>query len=784
MRRLSLTLGATLLGILIPVGVASAAFAIRAEDTIAGFGAEIEIEGAASTDIDVMLTPPRGKEIRLSGRTDSRGEAIIEVDPEDTEQAGIYEVTVDDATTTFEVFAGAPSAFSLSVQDGEELRSRRESILLLETVDEYGNPVSGRPLLLLADQGDVQKLDDETDDEGIARVAFTPDMSGEVVFTLVDILSEESEQFTMTVGSAGSSAGSRLGASLLDEFGREEEVESEADYGFVDQFSIESDERSVRMNEPFDIAIVALDKNGRRVEDYVGRVVVETSDPDGQVPRTAVRFFASDRGRVELPLSVTFGTPGTHILHVFDEDDREIAGDEEFRVYGGDRPLEQGHIVITSPGAEATVGTGNIEIAVHAPSYINLSLYDNDELKATGVSNAEGEFTFTVTLDATIPVHTLYVMEGEGGLDRKSGAIRLTIDATIPKIGTISLLPEKVASGGTTTLSVTAEAGHTVTASLGANEPVTLTEQSGAEEGMSVYQVSLTAPEAAGNYPLLVTLSDAAGNTAKETKSLTVELGGLPAVTGLSASVLDREVLLSWLPVDGASGYRVYFGVQPQDLGIHVDTHSSVPSARLTGLQGGQTYYFAVTALSTDLRESESRGELISATTRGSLFQLRLTPLLNAAGMEWIAPAGADVIAYRIQYGVQSGTPTEQRLLGPTATRFQIPDLINGVTYFVTIGALLRDGQLLADSAELSVIPGENGRPGIVLSSHDPLPSDIIIGSAPIPEPHSAPSTPQSGLPITFIALSALVLAACFLYLRHRKSFTPAACRSVERIQW
>ena len=783
MRRLFLSFGLTLLGSLLPLATVHAAYDLRIEDTIAGFGAEIEVEGPASTDIEVRITPPRGKDVLLSGRTDNRGEAIIEVDPEDTEQAGIYEVTVEAAVTTFEVFPGAPSAFTLATVDGEGLRTRTESILRAGVEDEYGNPVSGRPILLIADRGDVEKLDEETDVEGVARFTFTPSGNGEVTFTMVDVLSEDTKTFTFDVGSG--QRGSPLRASLLDEFEREdEEEEEETEYGFVDHFSIESAERSVRMNEPFDIAIVALDRNDKRVEDYVGRVVITSSDPDSQVPRTAVRFYASDRGRVELPLSVTFGTPGTHLLHAYDEEDREIAGDEEFRVFGNDSPMEQGHIVITSPGSDATVGTGPVEIQVHAPAYINLSLYDNDELKSTGASDAEGLFTFTITLDPSVPVHTVYVMEGEGGLDRKSGTVRLTVDTTIPKIESISLLPERVSAGRMTTLSVTAEAGHSVTATLAGNDPLSLVEGESAAEGLSVYQVSLTAPDVPGNYPVVVTLSDAAGNRASETKNLTVELGGLPSVTGLRAYAEDREVLLEWVPVDGATEYRVYFGVQPQDLSTHVDTHSPGASARLAGLQGGQTYYFAVTALGADARESESRGAIVSATTFGSLFQLKVTPLVNSAGMEWIAPPGAEVIAYRIQYGVQSGIPTEQRLLSPQVTRFQIPDLINGVTYFVTLGALLRDGELLADSAELSVTPGQNGRPGLALSATDPLPSDFLVGSVPGSRHPSAPATPRSGLPLTFVALSSFAAVPGFLYRRIQKKFTPAQCIAVERIQW
>jgi hypothetical protein len=759
-----------------PLAVSAATWDLKVDDTIAGFGAEIDIEGSASTEVEVRVTPPQGKDIVLTGETDSRGEAILELDASDTERAGIYEVSIGTSSETFEVFPGAPSLFSLETE--EALKKGSESTLSAGIEDEYGNPIAGRPLLLLADSGEVRKIDEATDDDGIARFSFTPDKSGKVTFTIVDVLSEETEKFAEDVG--GTSGGSALRASLLDEFEKEEEAEEETEYGFIDHFAIESDDRSIGINAPFDIAIVALDKNDKRVQDYVGKVIVRTSDPDGQVPRTAVKFYASDRGRVDLPLSVTFGTPGVRTIRVYDDEDSTIEGEVEFRVFGGDRPMDQGHIVIVSPGSAATVGAGPVSIEVHAPAYINLVLYENGEVKATGASDAEGTFIFSVTLDPSLPRHELYVAEGEGGLDRKSGTITLTIDTTIPQIKSIMLLPDHVTVGGEVTVSVIADKTHTVHASLAGGAEVSFAEGENAEEGFSVYEATLTAPTTPGTYPVVVRVSDAAGNDAKETKSLTVEASGLPPAAGVRADVFDRDVTLSWLPVDGASQYRIYFGIHPQDLAYHIDTGSSASSAKLTGLQGGQTYYFAVTALSVDNRESTTRGEIISATTRGSLFQVSLTPTINGARMQWVTPAGAEVIAYRIQYGVQPGLYTEQRLVAPGAQQLEIRDLINGVTYFVSLGALLKDGQLLMDEGELTVVPGQGGRPGMHLAPLDPLPPHLATGGPS----HSAP-IPRSGLPLSFLFGASIMGVIAVRSLRSLKGApSPSAVCQREKIQW
>src|SRR3989344_1393257 len=217
LKRLCLSIGLALAGMLYPFAATAATFDLTVEDTIAGFGVEITVEGPDSTDFEVTVVPPRGKDILLSGRTDNRGEAVIEIDAADTERAGTYDVMLENAEATFEVFPGAPTTFSLDTEDGADIRIREEVVLLAGMEDEFGNPIAGRPLLLLADEGDVTKIDDETQEDGTARFSFEASSAGEVTFTVIDVLSEETDEFTLHVLSSSGKkpSGSKLGASLL-----------------------------------------------------------------------------------------------------------------------------------------------------------------------------------------------------------------------------------------------------------------------------------------------------------------------------------------------------------------------------------------------------------------------------------------------------------------------------------------------------------------------------------------------------------------------------------------
>lgn len=87
---------------------------------------------------------------------------------------------------------------------------------------------------------------------------------------------------------------------------------------------------------------------------------------------------------------------------------------------------------------------------------------------------------------------------------------------------------------------------------------------------------------------------------------------GLAPPAGLSAAAGDAEVELSWLPVDGAESYRLYYGASPGTYGSYQDVGLDT-AVILSGLTNGQTYYFAVTDFDDGGIESIYSGE-VSAT--------------------------------------------------------------------------------------------------------------------------------------------------------------------------
>jgi hypothetical protein len=782
-----------------PATVLARAVDARIEDTLARYPTEVEVQGLVPEErVTVVVTPPRGSPVLLQGRADHEGELRLAIAERSTEVAGTYTFEVVGgggellAEGTFEVFADPSVAMALEVEQTPRVG---ETVLLRARItDQHGNPQEGRPLLVISPDGEVQRVDEETQGDGTAEFLFTPQKAGEATMIVIDTLRETSEAFSLDVPASSRKRREVLPARLIDEYRREDfgtEESPTVPYGYVASFGLEIDRdgvplRVVPVNESLNLTVTALDANGNRVEDYVGKIVIEsTTDLDARVPLEPISVRPSDRGRIRIPLGVAFGTPGLHELLVYDPDE-SVEGRVEVLV-SGQQAREPGSIRIISPPRAASIGTEEVTVQGKAPAFINLELLDNGELLAKGESNEDGIFTFTVMLDLSIPVHELLVKEGPGGLDRVSHAVTLTVDTKAPLVREVHLLPSEVLPGDPVTVSVIAESLHEVQVVLPGEEPVALSEEPTGEEGMSLYEGTITAPEVAGEIPITVAVRDAGGNTVEQTRMLTVQSKAVPVVAGLQALVEEDAVLLSWEAVQGAASYRIYFGFSPSDLSQHLDTGSPLPRVRIRNLASGKTYAFAVTALDAQGLESTERSTTTTVSLRGSLYEVRVLPLINGAAVHWL-PSPQPVGHYRLRYGVQPGAYLEERIVGPSETQAVLSDLINGIPYYLQLSAVLVDGTVLPDSREFSVTPGIEGQPGFHLSAPDPLP--LIIGgsassafgeiSVPLPGLQGAvvlplqgghgvaspPRVPRSGSPLTVGFLVLLLLGTGLLLRR------------------
>ena len=344
-----------------------AAEKVSAEDTIAGFGTEIVITDLESDEVDVIIITPEKEEIILTEDVDRSGTVEISLRARETEVAGVYQIEVEDdrgrrvATGEFEVFPDALSLRDSSINiDDDRIAEGEEVLGTVILLDRYRNPLEDRPVRVSSTRrgDDIVMLDEKTDRRGRAEFSFISEKVGVSELIAIDLLSGDSPRDSVEI-EVVRYRGSTLRSSLLDEYDREDDREArENSYSFIDSFDILIAEKILRVNEQVDFTIVAIDANGNQVDDYVGKVVIETTDLDARVPSNAVKFFASDRGSVDLPLALMFGTPGLHSVCAQDQDDSDIVGCIDLRVVGGSSIVTSGKIVIESPTDGGQIGAG------------------------------------------------------------------------------------------------------------------------------------------------------------------------------------------------------------------------------------------------------------------------------------------------------------------------------------------------------------------------------------------------------------------------------------------
>jgi hypothetical protein len=180
----------------------------------------------------------------------------------------------------------------------------------------------------------------------------------------------------------------------------------------------------------------------------------------------------------------------------------------------------------------------------------------------------------------------------------------------------------------------------------------------------------------------------------------------LPPPTGLTATAADSsQITLSWTaptPPSGytVSGYAIYAGTSP---GAESPAgNSTSTSYTVTGLTSGTTYYFYVTATTSQQQclvlcppalHSVPSSELTAATSSPTLpAPTGLTA--TAAGssqirLSWTAPAataGASVTGYKIYDGTSSGG--ESPAGDSTSTSYTGTGLTSGTMYYFEVTAV------------------------------------------------------------------------------------------------
>jgi len=218
-------------------------------------------------------------------------------------------------------------------------------------------------------------------------------------------------------------------------------------------------------------------------------------------------------------------------------------------------------------------------------------------------------------------------------------------------------------------------------------------------------------------YYYVVTALDEANPTAYESgysnEASTVPTDSTPAApTGLAANPGDRQASLDWNdnPEPDIDGYNVH---RSEDIGgPYSQVNGSLVSASEytdTGLTGGVTYYYVVTAV--DLGSNESDYSLEDNATPTDAAPAAPTGLVAIPGeaeisLDWNDNAEDDIDGYNIHRSEALGGPYSQINVSLASTSdYTDTDVTNGVTYYYVVTAVDLGSNESGYSNEDSAIP-------------------------------------------------------------------------------
>ena len=787
-----------------------AAPSVTAADTIAGVGTEVSVIGLTEGEqADVVILPPVGPEVL--GNV-SATNSVVHINGADTETAGIYDVLIEKngieiAQTTFNVLPDTVDTRNSTIQsDKTQFSLQDDTWVTVILRDRFGNPLEGRPVELISNRVNdyIQAATAETNVDGEMSFVVSTNEAGTISLRAMDLLSNKvlDTQLSLQAGTptgvggyydapypaqqpyyaapqpyyyppqgyyapttpaptatnasrynGNQFVGQLLGRKLYGQAGT---------FDLVDHFEIRA-KQEMKTNEDETIVILALDRNGNKVEDYTGVALLSSTDEYAFLPLNGeIQFQPQNLGEKVLTLGLRFRNPGEQILYVEDNTDPNINGQLTIQVTGEGVDAE-GQIKVTSHRKDDYINSTNIVLEGTGPPFLNLVITGGSK-DYRSETDADGFFSVEMKLNPDQMDHTLRIRDESSRFD--SGDIHLIYDEDAPEVGLINFSPEEPEVDEKVLVVVESEPGlGSVTVQIG-EETYSLEEQSASGS----YNTIFDAPES-GSYQPIIIATDDGGNATEIRSNLEVKASGLPQVQGVIATPSSNSVDLEWAAIETETvdGYRIYVGETEDDFLYTLDTNRPITTASVAGLRPGKTYYFSVTALKDD-RESAPKSEVVSATVLG--VELNITPEDSALLIEWSSlEEGVPLSSFLLEYGIEPDTFLEQRNLSGDLRAFTLRDLLNDVTYYLRITPITTTGDILRDMA-----PSGQGTPngsGFKPAAHEPAPFEPErFPSTPTPTPTTPPpATPETGIAFSgwwfAIAASMLLLG---LHVRRRKT--------------
>lgn len=775
-----------------PFPVSAAGCALDALDTVAGLGTQITLTGCGPRmPVTVSVRGPKGSEYVQQTTLDSSGDAVVLVPSKNAQTAGTYAVTAAGVSASFDVIADrADDGHSTLSVSPAVIRAGTDTATVTAVLrDRFDNPVAGRPMALMSNRAsdDVSARSAQTDDDGRFLWSVSAAAAGQMTLIPYDILSGRPLSLRAGITVTGGSSFLRGALTGFEQGGEEDAFTSQLMAQAADltgvaveefELTLPSGATSVKANELFSMNLRALN-GGEVVRSYVGSLIVESSDPDAELPKKGedpkspstgrVDIRSVDQGQRNIPLSFLLRRRGPQTISFYDKVNPDIRGTITINVLREDGAGPE-TITILSPADRSRIKGHTVLLQGRAPSLVNLKVKGgaND---VNAESDEEGVFRISVDLNPEDKEATLFVTSENGTYE--SEALKIIVDNEAPEIETVAVNPAEGKTGDTARISMKSEAGlGTAIAVFGGTE-IKLTET-----GAGLYIGSVTAPAEPGTFDITFTAVDTVGNQATMLTKWTVKAKEVPVVQGVEATGEPLQVSLKWQPIETmpVSEYRIYIAKdkEPTNYLYSVSTGQPVTTAVIKDLPLGETYQFSLTAVNTDGEESPQKSKPAKAAPLGLAISVKSGT--DSLMLEWNKIPDLPLARYELEYGAEPGAYTEKREIDGAAVTTVLRDLINGVTYYLRLTPVTVTGKVMTDlAATASGTPGGSGfNPGTV----DPVPPDILDSlhpgasnppPPPLPPIDDIPETPGSGIPsMTAAILVISAVAGGLFWRRHR----------------
>jgi len=210
-----------------------------------------------------------------------------------------------------------------------------------------------------------------------------------------------------------------------------------------------------------------------------------------------------------------------------------------------------------------------------------------------------------------------------------------------------------------------------------------------------------------------------AGHETSGTSGLSTEVSvvpSAPAPTGVSGTVGDGQIRISWTAAAGASAYNLYYATSAGVTTSSTQVAAITSPYTLTGLSNGTTYYFAVTSVAGPTESALST--IVSGTPVTSLLApatVSVTPGANQNAITFSSVVGS--ANYHLYWKTSAGVTYSDSQLLATSSPYTQSGLTPGTIYYYRVAGIGPGGDgPLSTEASGKVLPdvptGVSATPG------------------------------------------------------------------------